>query len=116
MAKNDFTDKGIAKEKIIPVSNHYPQKRRTDGNALAMRDFLLTDEGMDVKGINVVSMDYHSKRTAMTYGKVLRDVTDVGIISSENLQLQTYPSRKYRYIMRETMNPCYYIVFALPWV
>ena len=116
MAAHYFTDKGIAKEKIIPVSNHYPQKRRTYGNALALRDFLLIDEGMDVKGINVVSMDYHSRRTAMTYGKVLRDVTDVGIISSENLQLQTYPARKYRYIMRETMALGYYMVFVLPWV
>jgi len=115
LAAHFFVDWGIDREKVIPVTNHFTNLRRTYGNALSLKQWLENNE-MDIRGANVVSMDYHSRRTWLTYQKLLSHKTEVGIISSEDIPTQHSRRKKYNHAFREAVALVYYYLFVLPWI
>lgn len=115
MAKHFFVNRGIDPDLIIPVTNHHGDERRTLGNAMALKEWFDKNQ-TEVSGINVVSMDYHSRRTWLTYKKILGENMQVGIVSSPNFQLIHSAPDRYYYIFRESLALIYYIVFVLPWI
>ena len=115
MAANYFMDRLEEKERVIAVSNPHTDKRRTYGNALALRSWLENNTQRSV-AINIVSIDYHSRRTWMVYNKVLKDNAEVGIISVKNVRKEATLSRKYHYIVRESVAMLYYCIFIFPWI
>ena len=115
LAAHFFVNMGIEKDRVIAVTNQYPGLRNTYGNALSLRDWIGENEP-DISGINVVSMDYHSRRTWLTYRKLLGNKSAVGIISAEEITAAHSRQKKYRTIFRETAALIYYAIFILPWV
>ncbi len=115
LAAHYFVDKGIDKRKIIPISNNHLHIRRTYGNALALKGWMLEND-INIEGINIVTMDYHSQRTWLTYNKMLGKEDEVGIISAHNLSLTHHQSKRYRAILKESIALAYYYIFILPWI
>jgi hypothetical protein len=71
---------GIDSSMITAVPAKKVKINRTLTSALAFRDWLKTSN-IRVNGINIISMGPHSRRTWMTYSKVLSAQYDIGIIS-----------------------------------
>jgi uncharacterized SAM-binding protein YcdF (DUF218 family) len=110
-----FQDRQIDKSRIFPVTNYLDVRRRTYGNALALRQWF-DEQGYYPEAINIVSMNYHSRRTWMIYNKLLGDKMDVGIISVRSVQREIDWQSRLAYIIRESMAFLYYLVFIFPWV
>jgi hypothetical protein len=115
MAANYFTDRGLSPNIIIPVPNLNQHIRRTYGNALALKEWFETNS-VKVSSMNIVSLDYHSRRTWLIYNRLLGDNREVGIISAKNIQKESNPKAKTIYIIRESLALLYYHIFILPWV
>lgn len=110
-----FIHMGINRNKVIAVPNEYFNLRRTHGNALALKNWL-TENELQIEGLNIVSMDYHSRRTWLTYRKLLSEYGEVGIISAENVPLEHSRKKKYKNVLRESIAMVYYWIFILPWI
>lgn len=115
MAAHFFVDRGVAREKVIPVTNHHRNLRRTYGNALSLKQWLEANP-MEIQGFNVVSMDNHSRRTWLTYRKLLKDFAEVGIISAENPAIENSVRKNSKNGVLELIALVYYYVFILPWI
>lgn len=115
LAAEYFLRRGIDSEKIIVASNFDEDNRRTLGNALALKQWLNENQYKMESG-NVVSMDYHSRRTWMVYQSVLGFDADVGIISADNPNKDHSRRLRYPYIFRETIAMIYYVLFVFPWL
>jgi hypothetical protein len=71
---------GIDSSFVTAVPASRVRINRTLTSALAFRDWLKTRD-ISVKGINIVSMGSHSRRTWLTYSKILGDRYRTGIIT-----------------------------------
>jgi hypothetical protein len=112
---NFFIDMGIDSTRVFPITNYFEQKRKTYGNALALKEWL-TEGNMDVIRINVVTTHYHSRRTWMTYKKTLAGKARVGVIPVEESR-NTFPQEnKNLTITKETFALLYYLIFVFPFI
>jgi hypothetical protein len=115
MSAHYFINRGIPPEQVVAITNHFGEKRRTYGNAKTLKHWF-EQNGEGIEGVNVVSMDYHSRRTWLTYSKLLEGHASVGIISAPNQMLQHSRAKRYNFIGRETISMIYYSLFVLPWI
>ena len=113
-ARNRLLSMGIDSSLIIAVPGKRVKINRTLTSALAFRDWLKTSD-IDIKGINIISMGTHTRRTWMTYNKILHKKYDIGIISLPDYK-ERY-SMKYKVLktLRETIGIIYYWVILLPY-
>jgi hypothetical protein len=74
-AKNQLMILGIDSSLITAVWGKKVRINRTLTSALAFRDWLKTSD-IEIKGINVISMGTHARRTWMTYNKILDSKTE----------------------------------------
>ncbi|HEX2977462.1 MAG TPA: carbohydrate-binding domain-containing protein, partial [Bacteroidales bacterium] len=103
---------GVDPNIVIAVPGNKARINRTLTSALAIRDWL-RENPVKITGINVVSAGTHSRRTWMTFSRVLP--VSVGIIS--------LPDRKIRYsgdiriikTLRETIAFIYYWIILIPY-
>jgi len=117
LAAHYFIQKGIPSDQVIPVPNYRSHLRRTYGNAKALREWFKNAEiKPDIQGINVVTMDYHSYRTWKTYKKLLRNVSNVGIISCNDASLSNNEELLKNKKIKESLALVYYWVLILPWI
>lgn len=114
-AGNYFTDRGIEPGKVIPVSNNYLNKMRTYGNALALKEWM-QDFAHETPGVNIVSMNYHSRRTWLIYKKLIGHEINTGIISVPSSRIDRSRRARYTSMFKESVAMIYYYVFILPWV
>jgi hypothetical protein len=110
-----FQDREIDNSSIIPVTNYLDVRRRTYGNALALRQWF-DEQQYYPEAINIVSINYHSRRTWMIYNALLGDKMDVGIISVPSVQKELTWQTRYTYIIRESVALLYYLLFVMPGV
>jgi ABC-type glycerol-3-phosphate transport system permease component len=106
---------GVDPDQIISVNNLFVDKRRTYGNALSLK-YWFQEQGFESAAVNIVSTNYHSRRTWLTYKRLLGSNFDVGIISVENIYKEKSVPVKAFHMFRETAALIYYVVFILPWV
>jgi hypothetical protein len=114
-----FTDKGITENQVIAVPNYNSWLGRTFGNARALKRWFESDgiaDQIDISGINVVTMDFHSYRTWLTYKKMLKNVADVGVISLRDDSTYGTESLRKNRELKETIALVYYWIFILPWI
>lgn len=113
-ARNRLLSMGIDSSSIIAVPGKRVKINRTLTSALAFRDWLKTSD-IDVKGINIISMGTHARRTWMTYNKILHKKYDIGIISLPDYKDRN--SRKYKVLktLRETFGIIYYWFILIPY-
>ena len=113
VAAHYFIDRGVNPAEVFAVTNRNHRLRRTLGNAIALRHWL--DQTNAFPGsINVVSRDYHSRRTWKTYQKVVGQDVQVGVISTKDSQISRSRQKRYQHILRETFALIYYKIFVLP--
>jgi len=106
LARNEFIAMGIDSSKIIAIPGKKVSLNRTLSSVLAFRDWIKSS-GCRVEGINIVSEGAHSRRTWMTYNKILNNAYNIGIISLPDYGNQ---SRKYKLFktLRESLGLLYY--------
>jgi hypothetical protein len=108
LARSKLIKMGIDSTKIIAVSAEKVRINRTLTSALAFRKWL-TSQGKDIKGINIISLGSHARRTWMTYNKILDEKYRIGIISiSEESDKQLTGRKKAFKTLRETLGIIYY--------
>jgi hypothetical protein len=118
-AANYFVDMGLPEDKIIPVTNHYSNLRRTYGNALALKKWIAkrNADTSNIEGINIFTLDYHSRRTWLTYRRFLKefDIKTGVIPADDNLHKQ---SKRLYYLRatKESVSLFYYMLFVFPWM
>ena len=114
LARNRLMSMGIDSSLIIAVPGKKAKINRTLTSALAFRDWLNTSD-IDVKGINIISVGTHARRTWMTYNKILNEKNVIGIISlPDNMNRNSRKSRIFK-TLRETLGIFYYWLILIPY-
>ena len=71
---------GLDPQKIQPVRTPQPKRDRTLASAIEVEKWLKNND-LHPKGVNVYTMDVHSRRTWLLYRRVLEPEIEVGVIS-----------------------------------
>lgn len=100
---------GIDSSKVIAVPGNNVRVNRTLTSALALRDWLKTS-GISVKGINIVSNGTHSRRTWLTFKRVLDNSVNVGVIALPDTRNTGVDGVGYVKTLRETIAYIYYML------
>jgi hypothetical protein len=113
-AGNSLLAMGIDSSLIVSLPGKKVRINRTLTSALAFRDWLKTS-GIEVKGINIVTLGTHARRTWMIYNKILDKKYDIGIISLPDYIASH--SRRYKVLktIRETIGIAYYWFILIPY-
>lgn len=112
--RNKLIKYGIDSSKIVAVTGKKTNLNRTLTGALAFRDWLKTS-GPNVKGINIITMGIHSRRTWLTYNRIIDKSINIGIISlpeSENPELE---KSEFIRTITETLDLIYYWIITIPY-
>lgn len=114
LARNSLISMGIDSSRIIATSGDRVIINRTLTSALAFRDWLKTTN-IKVKGINIISLGAHTRRTWMIYNKILHRRFEIGIISLPDYEFNH--SRVYKLIktIREILGIIYYWFILIPY-
>lgn len=114
LAKNRLIALGIDSSRIADVPGRKVRINRTLTSALAFRDWIKKTD-IDIKGIKIISLGAHARRTWMTYNRVLNEKYKIGIISLPDYK-NTY-SLKNQVIktIRETLGIIYYWLILIPY-
>jgi hypothetical protein len=114
LARNTLSSMGLDSSLVIAVPGKRVRINRTLTSALAFRDWLKTTD-INIKGINIISMGTHARRTWMTYHKILNGKYNIGIISLPDDEERN--SRKYKVFktLRETIGIIYYWFILIPY-
>jgi hypothetical protein len=114
LARNKLISLGLDSSLVLAVPGENVWINRTLSSALAYRDWLETSE-IEVKGINIVTMGTHARRTWMTYNKILDKKYQIGIISLPDYR--EHHSKKYKVLktLRESLGLLYYWFLLLPY-
>lgn len=114
LAGNRLRAMGIDSALITDIPGKKVRLNRTLSSALAFRSWL-NKSNIDIKGINIITLGTHAKRTFMTYNKILDKKYDIGIISVPDYRANH--SRRYKVLktLRETVGIIYYWIILLPY-
>jgi hypothetical protein len=105
---------GIDSSLITAVPAKNTSINRTLASALAFREWLKTNR-FQIRGINIVSVGPHAKRTWITYNKVLKAGYPIGIISVSSNPVQYSTFRLALKTIRETAGLLYYHIILIPY-
>jgi hypothetical protein len=112
--RNILLAKGMDSSRVIAVPGEGVKINRTLTSALAVSEWL-KKSSLKVEGINIVSIGTHSRRTWLTYNKVLKKSYKIGIISLPDYKHNySFKSRLIK-ILRETVAIIYYWFVLLPY-
>ena len=98
---------GIDSGLIIALPGKKVNINRTLTSALAFRDWLRTAD-IDVKGINIISLGMHTRRTWMTYKRILNKRYQIGIVSLPDYNYNNSRINRFLKTIRETLAIIYY--------
>ena len=113
-AKDKLIALGIDSGIIIAVMCQRVRINRTLTSALAVRDWLEKSD-IGIKGINIISMGPHARRTWMTYNKILNEKYEIGIISIPDNNNHQLSRRNTLNILRQTLGILYYWLILTPY-
>ena len=114
IARNNLIAYGIDSSIVIAVPANKVTINRTLTSALAFRDWLKTTD-INVTGINIISQGVHSRRTWLTYKKIIGKSYDVGIISlAEAEKLNSKRPGVFK-ILYEIIGLLYYSIILIPY-
>lgn len=114
LARNTFLSSGMDSSQIITIPGERVRYNRTLTSALAFRAWLKTTN-INIKGINIISMGTHARRTWMTYNKILNEKYDIGIISLPDNTNQHSRLRRSLRTIREILGIIYYWIILIPY-
>ena len=114
-ARSHLIRMGIDSSRVVAVSAEKSGFNRTLTSALEFRKWLYSQD-KDLKGINIISLGTHSRRTWMTYNKILDEKYRIGIIAiPEDREDKASGKRKAFKTLRETLGIIYYWFILLPY-
>jgi hypothetical protein len=114
LARNSLLSMGMDSALIIATPGQRVKINRTLTSALAFRDWLKTTK-INIKGINIISMGTHARRTWMTYNKILNEKYVIGIISLPDYDNNQSRRNRFLKTIRETLGLIYYWVILVPY-
>lgn len=114
LARNWLMAEGIDSTLIKAVPCEKVTINRTLTSALAFRDWLKVTN-TDIKGINIISMGTHARRTWMVYNKILDEKYPIGIISLPDINYNRSGIYKLLKTIRETLGIIYYWFILIPY-
>lgn len=114
LAKKRLLSLGIDSSLVISIPGEGVKINRTLTSALAFRDWLKTSD-IEIKGINILTLGTHAKRTWMTYNKILDGKYDIGIISIPDFKDRYSRKHKVLKTLRETFGIIYYWFILIPY-
>jgi len=114
LARNKLLLMGLDSSSVLAVPGKRVKINRTLTSALAFRDWLKTTD-IDIKGINIISMGTHSRRTWMTYNKILNERYKIGIISLPDYRMSHSRKKRILKTLRETAEIVYYWFILIPY-
>jgi hypothetical protein len=115
LARSHLLRMGIDSSRVVAVSADKSGFNRTLTSALEFRKWL-NSQDKDLKGINIISLGTHSRRTWMTYNKILDEKYRIGIIAiPEEPEDQASGKSKAFKTLRETLGIIYYWFILLPY-
>jgi hypothetical protein len=106
-ARKWILEKGIDSSAVLAVTGERVKINRTLTSALAFRDWVKKSD-IPIKGINIISLGTHARRTWMTYNKVLNEKYEIGIISLPDYKNTSSRENKVLKTLRETLGIIYY--------
>ena len=116
LARSKLISLGIDSSQVAAVKARKARINRTLTSALALRDWLEDDpRGKDVKGINIITIGTHARRTWMTYNKILNERYNIGVISLPDSEDQASDRRKAFKTLREALGIIYYWFILIPY-
>ena len=80
LSKATLVTLGLDPQKIQPVRTPKPERDRTLASAQEVKEWLETND-LHPEGVNIYTMDVHSRRSWMLYRQVLEPEIKVGVIS-----------------------------------
>jgi hypothetical protein len=98
---------GIDSSSVIAVPAKKVRINRTLTSALAFRDWLNTTS-IKIKGINIISLGPHARRTWMTYNKILKEKYEIGIIALPDIKYDNSRITGILNTVRQTLGIVYY--------
>jgi hypothetical protein len=114
LAKKQLIILGIDSSLIKAVPAERVKINRTLTSALAFRDWLGISN-IDIKGINIISMGTHARRTWMTYNRILDEKYEIGIISLPESKRGNSSEKRVLKTLRETLGIIYYWFILTPY-
>ena len=114
LARNRLIYMGIDSGKVFAVPGDKVKINRTLTSAVACRNWLKTS-GISVRGISIISLGTHARRTWMTYNRIMNEKYAIGIMSiPDNLNDHSKEGRLMKTI-RETIGIIYYWLILIPY-
>lgn len=107
LSKYRLMSMGIDSSQIKATPGKRVIINRTLTSALSFRDWLKTSK-LDIKGINIISLGAHTRRTWMIYNKILHKKYEVGIISLPDYDFNQSGSYRLLKTVREALGIIYY--------
>lgn len=114
LARNRMISMGIDSSKIIATAGERVIINRTLTSALAFRDWIKTSK-INIRGINIISLGAHTRRTWMIYNKILHKRYEIGIISLPDYDYNQSRLYKLIKIIREMLGIIYYWFILIPY-
>jgi hypothetical protein len=113
LARNRLLAMGIDSGMVTAVPGENVKINRTLTSAIAFRTWL-EKSNLDIKGINIISLGAHTRRTWMIYNKVLNEKYPIGIISLPDYNYDNSRIYKFFKTIRETLGIMYYWIILIP--
>jgi hypothetical protein len=114
LLRNKLISLGIDSSKVVAVTGKRTVFNRTFASANAVKRWL-KNSGMQVNGVNIVSMGAHSRRTWLTYRRILKKSYNVGIISLTDTYKFRSEFQRDAKILGEVLDLIYYWIFLIPY-
>jgi hypothetical protein len=114
LARNKLISLGVDPGKVIAVPGAKVKINRTLTSALAFRDWLKTSD-IKVKGITIISLGTHARRTWMTYNRIMNEKFNIGVMSIPDKINDHSKESKFLKTFRETLGILYYWIILIPY-
>jgi hypothetical protein len=111
--RNKLISAGIDSTKVNVITGERTGINRTLVSALAVKRWIKSS-GYEIKGINIISLGIHARRTKLTYRRVLGNSYNIGIISLPDLHTEKAKQSPQISKVKESLSLVYYWIILLP--
>lgn len=113
--RRDLISYGIDSSKIKVITAEKTGVNRTLASALAVLKWVKSSQ-YQINGLNIISLGIHSRRTWLTYKRLLPDSIEIGIIPINEIPPATYNKKAKLSLLKETLGFLYYWIILIPFV
>lgn len=114
LARNRLLSLGVDSSLVLAIPGKRVRINRTLTSVIAFRDWL-KESKIEVRGINIITVGTHARRTWMTYNKILEKKYNVGVISLPDYINGFSHKKKLLKTFRETVGIIYYWILLIPY-